>query len=97
MNEPKPCGTLAAYHRHLRHREIPCDACVQANTTAKQQPATPTPSLRKPIKHGTPAGYKQHRYRREQACADCLDAENSRRRAYQTEWRKARRRVGGAS
>lgn len=25
----KPCGTEAAYKRHLRHREVPCEACRQ--------------------------------------------------------------------
>ena len=29
-----PCGTLAAYKRHLRHREVPCDACTRANAEA---------------------------------------------------------------
>ena len=27
----KPCGTTAAYQRHLRHGETPCDACREAN------------------------------------------------------------------
>jgi len=28
--ELKPCGTTAAYQRHLRHREVPCGPCVEA-------------------------------------------------------------------
>ena len=28
----KPCGTPAAYARHLRHYEVPCEACTAANT-----------------------------------------------------------------
>lgn len=28
---PKPCGTDAAYKRHLYHREVPCDACHRAH------------------------------------------------------------------
>lgn len=28
---PQPCGTTAAYARHLRHGETPCDACRKAN------------------------------------------------------------------
>lgn len=28
---PAPCGTTAAYARHLRHGEPPCDACRKAN------------------------------------------------------------------
>ena len=31
---PKPCGTTAAYRRHLRHRQQPCRACTQANRAA---------------------------------------------------------------
>jgi len=28
----QPCGTPAAYARHLRHGEIPCEACRLANS-----------------------------------------------------------------
>lgn len=28
---PQPCGTVAAYARHLRRGETPCDACRAAN------------------------------------------------------------------
>lgn len=31
-NTLKPCGTHAAYHRHLRHNEKPCLPCVKAET-----------------------------------------------------------------
>ena len=31
MTALKPCGTRAAYKRHLRRREVPCQPCVQAN------------------------------------------------------------------
>lgn len=30
-----PCGTPAAYRRHLRHREPPCAACKAANAQAQ--------------------------------------------------------------
>lgn len=33
---PSPCGTLAAYRRHLRNDEKPCTPCVQANRDAKR-------------------------------------------------------------
>jgi len=35
----KPCGTSAAYVRHLRHKEVPCQPCVTANRvdTMKRQ------------------------------------------------------------
>jgi hypothetical protein len=81
VNTPKPCGTLAAYHRHLRHRELPCDDCTRANREAKRTRGTPTPERRKPIAHGTRAGYRQHRYRGEAACPKCLAAENAGSRA----------------
>jgi hypothetical protein len=29
----KPCGTIAAYKRHLRHGDTPCDRCKAANAT----------------------------------------------------------------
>lgn len=28
----KPCGTVAAYKRHLKHKEVPCMPCNTANT-----------------------------------------------------------------
>lgn len=35
---PSPCGTPAAYRRHLRHKESPCDACRKAKRgEARQQ------------------------------------------------------------
>jgi len=30
MAEPQPCGTRAAYRRHLRRYEQPCPACREA-------------------------------------------------------------------
>lgn len=29
--EPQPCGTHAAYVRHIRNEEEPCDACKRAH------------------------------------------------------------------
>lgn len=34
-----PCGTSAAYRRHLRHGENPCPACRRANRDAKRAQA----------------------------------------------------------
>ncbi|MEU4296439.1 hypothetical protein [Kitasatospora aureofaciens] len=77
-----PHGTPAAYARHLRHGDEPCEPCRQANAEAKRgQNATPTPGRRKPIAHGTLAGYQQHRYRKEPACADCRKASADYQRA----------------
>jgi hypothetical protein len=36
MRPLKPCGTRAAYQRHLAHREVPCEACTEANRLAVQ-------------------------------------------------------------
>ena len=33
--ELKPCGTTAAYRRHLRNGEEPCGECLAANAVAK--------------------------------------------------------------
>lgn len=33
----KPCGSRAAYVRHQRHGETPCDACVEGNRLEAQQ------------------------------------------------------------
>jgi hypothetical protein len=32
-NELEPCGTRAAYRRHLAHGQDPCDACKEGNRT----------------------------------------------------------------
>lgn len=34
--ELAPCGTRAAYRRHLRRGEVPCRACVAAEARARQ-------------------------------------------------------------
>lgn len=31
----KPCGTLAAYRRHLRHGEHACEDCLRAERRAQ--------------------------------------------------------------
>jgi hypothetical protein len=35
--ELKPCGTPAAYRRHLRNDEDPCDDCKQAHADAENE------------------------------------------------------------
>lgn len=37
--ELQPCGTPAAYQRHLRRREDPCDACKAANRKRSSEAA----------------------------------------------------------
>ena len=48
----KPCGTDAAYARHLRHGEQACDPCLEANRVA---------SLAR--RHGNAAYMERHRQR----------------------------------
>lgn len=78
--ELKPCGTQAAYHRHLDHSERPCEACTAANREyGRQLRKRPRTRLR-PIKHGTPGGADVHRYRGEAACGACAEAYRADRR-----------------
>lgn len=37
MSDLKPCGTVAAYMRHYRRGEEPCDACLQAKRDRYKQ------------------------------------------------------------
>lgn len=37
MIELQPCGTAAAYTRHLRRSEEPCDACREANSSKSKE------------------------------------------------------------
>lgn len=42
MTERKPCGTRAAYLRHLDHGEPPCDPCAEANAAHRREHAAGT-------------------------------------------------------
>lgn len=96
-DQPKPCGTPAAYRRHLAHSEAPCDACHQAmvdegrERRGAKSKAGPDKagggSEREPISHGTRQGAYQHRNRGEQMCDPCRDAYN----AYHAELRRKKR------
>lgn len=35
--KPSPCGTKAAYERHRKNGEAPCEACTRANTVAQRK------------------------------------------------------------
>ena len=39
--KPSPCGTEAAYKRHLRHKEAPCDACRKAHRDLQREKRKP--------------------------------------------------------
>lgn len=59
---PSPCGTPAAYRRHLRHKESPCAACRRAKRGEAQQQrdearksAVPTIPTRPPLVAAVPS------------------------------------------
>jgi hypothetical protein len=69
----KPCGTPAAYRRHLRWGQDPCESCKEAEylRVRKGRPRQPL----RPC--GTRAGYERHRKAGEEPCADCRHANNT--------------------
>ncbi|MFI1165577.1 hypothetical protein ACH4UM_18670 [Streptomyces sp. NPDC020801] len=75
-----PCGTPAAYKRHIRNHEPIDDACRAANAkhSSEYYAAAPKADL-PPIAHGTPQGARQHWYRKVPICGPCRDAYNARR------------------
>ena len=52
----RPCGTLAAYRRHLRHGETPCAECRQANADADrdERQAPGSQAIRAAPRNGLP-------------------------------------------
>ena len=81
MRELKPCGTIAAYRRHVYHGETPCDACWLAQRDAHQKrrerirSGDHKPEPRGPIQPcGTMGGYQRHRKRLEPTCLPCRKA-----------------------
>lgn len=70
----KPHGTTAAYQRHLKAGEDPCDACRAARARYTREYRAGLVPKREPAQCGTLPGYTRHRYLKEQACRACLDA-----------------------
>lgn len=68
----QPCGTYAAYRRHLRHQEPPDDACRAAGTAGRAKYKRP-PHPRQPgeARCGTLAGWSRHQNRGETPCPAC--------------------------
>lgn len=74
-DELAPCGTVAAYRRHLRHGEEPCAECRAANTAAVRAFRSRTPvAPRELLPCGTEAAWRRHYRRRERACPECSAA-----------------------
>jgi hypothetical protein len=101
-SELKPCGTPAAYARHLKRDEAPCDACRFAwNAYCRDKQYARRQRImdeieengRKPPSSfndcGTRAAYLRHHYRGESACLPCREAESIYAKAYK-EAQKAR-------
>ena len=70
----KACGSRAAYVRHQRHGEDPCDACVQGNRLDLQQARSRRQQLPPDqIPHGR-NGYIKYGCR----CETCTQAKSQR-------------------
>lgn len=68
----KPCGTRAAYKRHRRNGEEPCEACKKANTAENRDAQQRYNEKRRPC--GTSAAYRRHLRAGEEPCALCREA-----------------------
>ncbi|KAA0916440.1 hypothetical protein [Dietzia sp. ANT_WB102] len=80
--ELQPCGTNAAYQRHMKAGEQPCEPCVLANreqSRASYKPKKLDTSDLQPC--GTRAAYQRHVRAGEQPCDACLEANRERNRA----------------
>lgn len=84
MPDLKPCGTPAAYRRHLRHGQEPCDACREAENARNRKGDKPF----QPADCGTEGGYGRHLRLREEPCVYC-------RAAHAAEMMDGRRRRAG--
>lgn len=77
----KPCGTPAAYRRHLRDGTEPCQACREAeNLRQRKGRAKPTPPV-----CGTDRGYRAHLAAGTEPCASCRVAHCATQEAYRLE------------
>jgi hypothetical protein len=79
----QPCGTVAAYRRHLRHREEPCEPCKQAERDKMRQKRDYWKDNQDKIPakvHGTVEGYRYYSCR----CQGCSKAASDDHKAYRT-------------
>lgn len=79
----QPCGTRAAYQRHLRRGEEPCEECRQAKRdydNARNRRLGMKPQ--KIAECGTDSGYKAHHERDEEPCEECRAAKRDRSTMY---------------
>lgn len=77
--ELQPCGTSAAYRRHKKRNEEPCDLCKEAQKLKsrlhdeKRRDRIPNAPFDE-SKCGTTAGYSQHKRHSVPPCESCLQA-----------------------
>ena len=83
--EVKPCGTTAAYQRHLRSGEEPCRECREAARRADRGRKRNRTQPRELQPCGTRAAYQRHIRAGEEPCEACREANRTRGRE---EWRK---------
>lgn len=71
----KPCGTNAAYDRHLVRNEKPCEPCKEAHRIHHAE-LRKQPRPRKAAQHGTPSGAVAHYRNKTALCGPCREARN---------------------
>lgn len=72
----KPCGTDAAYKRHLKNGEVACEPCLTAHRIKMREwdRAHNTRPSRAAAPCGTPSAYKRHLRNNETIDAPCRAA-----------------------
>jgi hypothetical protein len=83
--ELRPCGTPAAYRRHVYHGEVPCKACADADRKDSRERMRKRrggggPKPLQPC--GTPAAYQRHHRRNQKPCQACSAAWSAYMAAY---------------
>jgi hypothetical protein len=90
----RPCGTTAAYRRHLYAGETPCEKCVaayrqEARELMAKRRNSPGPKPLHPC--GTLGAHERHRRRGEDPCEPCRQA----RAAYMADYKSRTRTAVG--
>jgi len=92
MTQPlKPCGTDAAYKRHLKRRERACTPCRRAHALATALQKDPDWKPKEIPACGTVRAYKRHLRHGEVTDRECCDAWAEDKRDRDRERRRQRR------
>lgn len=84
IRQLQPCGTQAAWQRHRKHGEKPCEACREAHNQYQRDYHAGLIPARTLKPCGTLAAYRRHVYKGEKACRKCraaVAADNAARRS----------------